>query len=185
MAKRTPAYPTLKTGERTKYAPEFDDLAFRAKLLGATDEQLAKMLRVSATSISRWRNTIESFDLACRKGELEADTRVAEALYNRAIGTIVTDQVAIKVKKGKDLEEVEVIDLEKTIPPDTTAQMFWLRNRARRRWQSQPDESDDDERPTRDVRITFISPGSVQVVPPGKSLMPAFVDVTPKGTADD
>ena len=54
-------------------------------------------------------------------------------------------KVCVKKKitgKGETSEEhIEYADVEEYIPPDTTAQIFWLKNRRPDRWRDKRDEA--------------------------------------------
>ena len=77
---------------------------------------------------------------------------VENELYESCKGRIVTIKKPIKVKKvhvtkeGErfESEAVEYADEEVHIPPNTTAQIFWLKNRRPERWRDKPEEKKTD-----------------------------------------
>ena len=102
--------------------------------LGATDEEIAAFFEISARTLYRWRNEHEEFCQALKSGKDPADDRVERSLYERATGFRYVEQQAIKIKVGKDQEEVVVVDVEKMQIADTTAGIFWLKNRRKDLW---------------------------------------------------
>lgn len=108
----------------TKYRPEMCRLAYKACLLGATDKQLAEILEIHETNLNEWKKRHPDFAAALRKGKDEADAAVAQSLYHRARGY---RHIAFKMfqSDGKVITKRYV----EHFPPDTTACIFWLKNR--------------------------------------------------------
>ena len=77
--------------------------------LGYTDEKLASALGVSRSTFSEWKATNAEFADSLKSAKAEADSRVIEALFQRATGYTAPD--------GSH------------IPPHPTAIVFWLKNR--------------------------------------------------------
>lgn len=117
-----------------KWQPEFADMVEHVAKLGARDEDIAQVFGVTRQCVEKWKKRHPAFNEALRRGKLEADAQVAQALYSRATGYRWTEQQAVKVKDGPQLERVEVVDVEKQVPPDTVACIFWLKNRRPMDW---------------------------------------------------
>lgn len=121
-----------KPGQPTKYNPDtMPEKAYKLCLLGFTNEQLALGLDVSVSSITNWMREHEEFLTAIKKGREEADHNVAKSLYQRALGYSHPSE-EIKTINGQIIR-VETI---KHYPPDTTACIFWLKNRQRDKWKN-------------------------------------------------
>ena len=104
---------------------------------GLTDEQLARKMGVSPDTLSSWREQHPALSQAVDRGREMADLQVESALLKRALGyEYMEERVEISEKTGR-----KVIQTNKTVPPDTTAQMFWLKNRRPERWREKPQES--------------------------------------------
>lgn len=127
-----------KVGRPTKYKEEYVELAYKLTLLGMIDTQLADFFEVHESTIHQWKIDYPEFSESIRRGKAIADIEVVEALRKRAVGYSY-DEVKIEESeqgKKKTITTKEVI-------PDTTAQMFWLRNRHADKWSNDP--SPDDE----------------------------------------
>jgi len=118
-----------KGGAPTKYHERFDEEVFKLCLLGATDEEIASFFNISTTCLTNWKKKYPKFMASIRAGKTEADTEVAKSLYESATGFKITKEIAVKVKKGKGIEELEKITVEEQMPPDYRSISFWLRNR--------------------------------------------------------
>ena len=118
----------------TKYNVAFVEQAQKLCELGATDAGLADFFGVSERTIYRWQVEHDEFCQSLKVGKEAADERVQRSLYHRAVGFRCTTQQAIKVKTGQYTEQIEVVDIEVAVPPDTTAGIFWLKNRRPEQW---------------------------------------------------
>lgn len=118
---------------------------------GLTDEQIAKNMGISVKTLFNWKTTYLPILHALKKGKEVVDTEVENALLQKALGMTKTVQKPIKLKEVKydngkrvsEKERIEYAEEEVFIPPDTTAQIFWLKNRRPDKWRDkQKDEVD-------------------------------------------
>jgi hypothetical protein len=129
----------MPAGRPTSFKPEYVEQARKLCLLGATDPELADFFDVCRATIDNWKNEFPEFLDALKSGKKIADMHIAQKLFNRAEGATWTEQQAFKVKKPDGGEEVIVVDVKKGAPPDTTAIIFWLKNRAPKAWRDKQD----------------------------------------------
>ena len=117
-------------GRPTKYKIEYNDQVFKLCLLGATDAQIANILDIDEATLNRWKIEYPKFCESLRSGKSEADSKVAQSLYNRALGY---KQKATKfaTHEGKITDTKDYIE---NVVPDTTACIFWLKNRQSKQW---------------------------------------------------
>lgn len=104
-------------------------IAEHACRLGATDVEVADMLGVSVRTVYNWRSTKPEFSAALVVGKQSADERVERSLYSRALG-YTHDAVKIFNANGAPL----VVPYREHVAPDTTACIFWLKNRRPDEW---------------------------------------------------
>lgn len=119
-----------RPGAPSRYRPEFSRQAGVLCRLGATDEDLADVFNVSRRTICRWKRARPEFRHALKNGKLVADANVAEALYRRAVGY---SHQSVKIAASPDGQHV-AIPYVRNYPPDTTAAIFWLKNRRPGEW---------------------------------------------------
>lgn len=113
----------------SKFKPEFIAQAEKLCKLGATDMELADFFDVEVRTLYRWKADNEAFCQALKSGKDEADDRVERSLYARANG-YEHDEVDIRVVAGAIVQT----PIRKYYPPDTTAAIFWLKNRRADKW---------------------------------------------------
>lgn len=118
-----------KAGRKSKFSPERLQEVTNYCLLGATNEDLAKYLRVSLATLDNWKVKYPAFLGAIKAGKEDADLEVIKSLNHRARGYSHPD-VHISSYEG-DITETPIT---KHYPPDTKAAMFWLTNRQRGKW---------------------------------------------------
>lgn len=143
---------TAPVGRPTKYKSEYVDLAYKFCLLGATDAELGDFFDVCEETINDWKRTYSEFSASIKKGKEIADATVASKLYHRATGYEHPD-IDIKMYEGQIIET----PLVKHYPPDTTAGIFWLKNRQPKKWR---DKVEVDAKVDADVKTTVINLGS-------------------------
>ncbi len=116
-------------GRPTEYRKDFDEVARKMCLLGATDVQLADMFGVNEKTINTWKNKHPSFLQALRNGKDVADAEVAESLHHRATGYSHPED-KIFLFEGSPV----IVPTIKHYPPDTAACIIWLKNRKSEYW---------------------------------------------------
>lgn len=121
-------------GRPTKFKDEFVELAYNYCLLGATDKELADFFDVSEATINVWKHVHPEFLESLKKGKEQADALVAQSLFKRATG-YEHDAVKIFNDQGRPL----TVDYTERYPPDTTAAIFWLKNRQPSKWRDKQD----------------------------------------------
>ena len=118
-----------KIGRPDGFKHEFLEQAEKLCQLGATDEELANFFNVAVRTIYRWAARIPEFSQALKQGKDSADERVVRSLYHRAVG-YTFDAVKIFQVAGQPL----IVPYKEHVPPDTTAGIFWLKNRRKDEW---------------------------------------------------
>lgn len=118
-------------GRPTDYREEYDALATKYCMLGATNANLAAFFDCAESTIDNWMNAHPSFMDAIKEGREVADANVASRLYSRAMGyTHQAEKIFADAKTG----EVLRVDTTEHYPPETAAAIFWLKNRRPDMW---------------------------------------------------
>lgn len=119
-----------------KWRDEFVELVYNYALLGAKEVEIAEFFGVTIQTIGQWKKDSEGFKDAILRGKAIADGKVAQSLYKRALG-YEHDEVDIKMYEGQIIKTPII----KKYPPDTTAAIFWLKNRRPKDWRDKQDNS--------------------------------------------
>lgn len=88
---------------------------------GLTNDQIAYNIGITAKTLYEWQNKYSEISESLKKGKEVIDRQVENALLKRALGyryDEVTYECGIETKR-----------VTKEVQPDTTAQIFWLKNR--------------------------------------------------------
>jgi hypothetical protein len=124
-------------GRPTLYREEYCALARNYCLLGATNDDLARMFDVSPATIDNWLAEHSEFLGSVKEGREEADAKVAARLFSRAVG--YDNPNAVKIFMPAGASAPVYAPYTEHHPPDTTAQIFWLKNRQRGKWRDKHD----------------------------------------------
>jgi len=122
------------TGRPSSYKPEYADQARKLCLLGSTDGELADFFEVSEQTINAWKTAHSEFLESIKRGKAQADSDVADRLYQRAMG-YEHAEVDIRVIDHQIIKT----PITKIYAPDPTAAIFWLKNRQRAKWRDKVD----------------------------------------------
>lgn len=112
-----------------KWKDEFVRIAEGAAKLGATDREVAEMLGISERTLNNWKHTRPELVEALRVGKDAADQRVESSLYHRAVGYTFDSEKVFQFQG-----QIVRTATKEHIPPDTTAAIFWLKNRKPGEW---------------------------------------------------
>ena len=104
---------------------------------GLTDEQIAKNIGINRTTLYDWKKKETNIADALKKGKEIIDFEVENALLKRALAY---EQEEEKYENGSLTTKVK-----KQVAPDTTAQIFWLKNRKKEQWREKVEVVKTDE----------------------------------------
>lgn len=109
---------------------------------GSTDEEIAKMLGVSKTTIYEWKKQFPEFAEAIKKGKDVSNGEILNSAFKQATGFYVTEQIPVKVRTNEEVptadgkgtkylpaEKIEIVDVVKFVPANSTMAIFMLKNR--------------------------------------------------------
>ena len=119
-----------KGGAPSGYRPEYAARAAKACEAGFTDKELGELFGVNESTIYKWKLEHVDFGEALKSGKGPADDRVERSLFHRALGYSY-DAVKIFCNRAG---EVTKVPYREHVPPDTTACIFWLKNRRSKEW---------------------------------------------------
>jgi len=129
----------MPAGRPTNYRDEYAQQAGKLAKLGATDKELADFFDVTTTTINNWKVNFPEFLASLKMGKEETDARVERSLYQRAMGY---EQEAVKIFMPAGADKPVYAPYIERIAPDTTACIFWLKNRKREEWREKPAEAE-------------------------------------------
>ena len=108
---------------------------------GLIDEQIAENIGINTSTLYEWKKRYPEISESLKKGKEVVDIQVENALLRRALGyeyTEVTQEVCENAETG-EMERHVTKKVTKEVIPDTTAQIFWLKNRRPDKWRDKQD----------------------------------------------
>lgn len=128
---------------------------------GMTDEDLAKKMNISTSTLYEWKKKYPEISEALKKGKEIVDIEVENSLLKRAKGYNAKVKKHFKLKtvdfdpvtgrKVSEREELKEVEDEVHVPADTTAQFFWLKNRRPDKWRDRPEAPQNDDKPSNNL----------------------------------
>lgn len=88
---------------------------------GLTDVQIASNIGISYSTFKDWKKKFPAFSATLKESKQVADRQVENALYKTATGFYYTEETVTN--------QGDVVTIKKYHKPNTTAQIFWLKNR--------------------------------------------------------
>lgn len=98
---------------------------------GLTDENIAHNMGIAICTLYAWCKDHPDISKALKSGKEVVDRIVENALYKNAIG-YEYDETTIEKDMDGNVRSNKVV--HKVMKPDTTAQIFWLKNRKPQEW---------------------------------------------------
>ena len=129
---------------------------------GLTEEQIAANCGVNVKTLWDWKTKFDPICNAIKKGKEVVDYEVESALLKRALGYEYQEERV----ENSDKDGYKVIQTIKHVPGDTTAQIFWLKNRRPDKWRDRREASTFNEQEQADAVQGFLT----AVLPPEQDL---------------
>ena len=109
---------------------------------GLTDEQIAKNMGISRSTLAEWKKKYSDISDTLKKGKDVVDIEVENALLKKALGYSykeTTKELSVDKETGES-KLIVTKEVTKHIAPDTAAGIFWLKNRRPDEWRDRVQE---------------------------------------------
>ena len=109
---------------------------------GLTDEQIAKNMGISRSTLAEWKKKYSDISDTLKKGKDVVDIEVENALLKKALGYSykeTTKELSVDKQTGES-KLIVTKEVTKHIAPDTAAGIFWLKNRRPDEWRDRVQE---------------------------------------------
>lgn len=93
---------------------------------GLIDKQIAQNMGISYSTFREWKKKFSALSAVLKKSKDVVDRQVENALFKSAIGFEYEEETVTNAG--------DVVAVRKYSKPNTTAQIFWLKNRKRKQW---------------------------------------------------
>ena len=98
---------------------------------GLTEAQICAKIDVAVSTFESYKSKKKELVELLKEGKEQIDYEVENKLLQRAMGYKYVEKT---VEKNADGEVVKEKEITKEVVPDTTAQIFWLKNRQHEKW---------------------------------------------------
>lgn len=114
-----------KVGRPTKFNENLTSKIIEWTQNGKTVEQIAELLDINPGTLRNWWRANPEFFIAIREARQVADELVEASLFRKAVGYRYTEEA---------LSKDGPVPVQRLAHPDTTACVFWLKNRKPEEW---------------------------------------------------
>jgi hypothetical protein len=127
---------TTPTGQQRFFTNKELRAVTLLSMLGASDEQISMYFNVPRSTVEYWIKNNADFRKSRKRGGINADMKVAQALLKRALGYSYEEKefTQIKTPDGRITQSQLVRTVQKHVTPDVKAIIHWLRIKQREEW---------------------------------------------------
>jgi hypothetical protein len=122
----------------TDYKEEYCEQVEKLCKLGAIDKEIADFFGIAESTLNLWKGKHPQFMESIKRGKMLADANVADRLFQRAMGY---QHQAVKIVADAKSKEEHVVPYTEHYAPDTTACIFWLKNRQPEKWRDKQESA--------------------------------------------
>ena len=128
-------------GRPSKYEAKYHvPWASSLAMEGLDDQTISDRMGIAKSTLNKWKAEHEEFSEALKRSKEIADSEVEQSLFKRATGYRTKEKrVIITMDADGNQKPARIETFEKEVPPDTTAQIYWLKNRKRDKWKDKWD----------------------------------------------
>ena len=101
---------------------------------GLIDEQIAHNMGVAYSTFRAWVDKFPALSASLKAGKAPVDIEVENALLKSALGFEYEETITEIEELGNGKQKKQIRKVKKYAPPNSTAQIFWLKNRRPDRW---------------------------------------------------
>lgn len=101
---------------------------------GLTDEDIAHNIGINVATLYDWKKKHPEISKALNINKAVADIIVENALFKKAVGCTVKETIKSTIKNPDGTVTETTTEKARELPPDTTAGIFWLKNRRPKDW---------------------------------------------------
>lgn len=124
-----------KVGAPAKYDPERHIPLIKGLARdGLTMAEMAEYIGIHKNTLTNWGKRYPELGVALKNGRAEADAKVEDSLFRKACGITVKEVRKTVVEDANGNKTKRVEEYTKELPPDTTAIIYWLKNRQPDKW---------------------------------------------------
>lgn len=145
---------------------------------GLTEDQIAHNMGIAYSTLKVWKGKYPAISAALKKGKEVIDFEVENSLLKRALG-FTYDEVTSERMDNGEIGVTKIVT--KHVLPDTTAQIFWLRNRKGNAWSNK--DAIEAEKAKASTELTRAKLSLIKGIEHDTSLMQTLLDVL-KGDDD-
>lgn len=95
---------------------------------GLSEKQISQNMGIAYSTLKEWKKKYSALSASLKKGKEVTDFEVENAMHKSAVGYYV-EETKTYITETNGVQTKKIEKYKKWIPPNSTAQIFWLKNR--------------------------------------------------------
>lgn len=95
---------------------------------GLSEKQISQNMGIAYSTLKEWKKKYSALSASLKKGKEVTDFEVENAMHKSALGYYV-EETKTYITETNGVQTKKIEKYKKWIPPNSTAQIFWLKNR--------------------------------------------------------
>lgn len=118
---------------------------------GLSEKQISQNMGIAYSTLKEWKKKYSALSASLKKGKEVTDFEVENAMHKSAIGYFV-EETKTYITETNGVQTKKIEKYKKWIPPNSTAQIFWLKNRKPDVWMDRKAKDNDNKNDSELVR---------------------------------
>lgn len=111
---------------------------------GLSEKQISQNMGIAYSTLKEWKKKYSALSASLKKGKEVTDFEVENAMHKSAIGYFV-EETKTYITETNGVQTKKIEKYKKWIPPNSTAQIFWLKNRKPDVWMDRKAKDNDNK----------------------------------------
>lgn len=111
---------------------------------GLSEKQISQNMGIAYSTLKEWKKKYSALSASLKKGKEVTDFEVENAMHKSALGYYV-EETKTYITETNGVQTKKIEKYKKWIPPNSTSQIFWLKNRKPDVWMDRKAKDNDNK----------------------------------------
>ncbi|MBS4889424.1 MAG: IS66 family insertion sequence element accessory protein TnpA [Peptoniphilus grossensis] len=111
---------------------------------GLSEKQISQNMGIAYSTLKEWKKKYSALSASLKKGKEVTDFEVENAMHKSSLGYYV-EETKTYITETNGVQTKKIEKYKKWIPPNSTSQIFWLKNRKPDVWMDRKAKDNDNK----------------------------------------